>query len=263
MYSYFDFGFITLPAYGCMIALGIVLANIAAMFVLHIESLELNDFILAEAYCLLGAFGGAKVLYLLVSVNDIDWTRITNAAYLNGILQSGFVFYGGLIGGLGLLLLCKKIHGIEIEIYARKFIFFIPFIHAFGRLGCFLAGCCYGRPYKGFGAVVFPEGSFAPAGVKLFPVQLLEAVCLLIISLTVLCLQLVWNYFYTIETYIILYAILRFALEYVRYDSARGKFLMFSTSQWISVGLVIVSIVMVYRYKGVRGNLKNDVDKKI
>ena len=65
----------------------------------------------------------------------------------------------------------------------------IPIMHAFGRVGCFFAGCCYGRPYKGFGAVTFPEGSQGPSGVSLFPVQLVEAILVLIIAIVLLWLQ--------------------------------------------------------------------------
>lgn len=73
-----------------------------------------------------------------------------------------------------MVLLAGKIHKFNVKIYIRNFIFLIPFIHAFGRIGCFFAGCCFGIPYNGIGAVVFPENSYALPDVSLFPVQLVE-----------------------------------------------------------------------------------------
>ena len=140
-------------------------------FVLKHEKLDFNDWMILEAYCILGGFLGAKLLYLLVSYKSIDWSRITDFQYFNALMLSGFVFYGGLIFGLIFVFLAGKIHKIPAGIYVRKFIFLIPFMHSFGRVGCFMAGCCYGIPYDGIGAVVFPEGSYAIPGIKLFPVQ--------------------------------------------------------------------------------------------
>jgi len=249
MHLFFYFGSLAIPSYGLMIALGVVLANVVAMFVLRKTKLDLNDFILTEAYCILGAFIGAKGLYLIVSAGGIQWNQMLNPSYFNQIMQGGFVFYGGLIGGLLFVCLSGKLHKIDSGVYVRNFIFLIPFIHAFGRVGCFLAGCCYGRPYEGIGAVVFPEGSYAPAGIRLFPVQLVEAVVLFGIALLLLFLQMEKNWYYTIESYFLLYAVARFVLEYFRYDEVRGRFLYLSTSQWISIALVGIAVVSIYRNK--------------
>lgn len=249
MHPFFHIGSLTIPGYGLMITLGVVAANVVAMFVLRRTKLDLNDFILTEAYCVLGAFIGAKGLYLIVSAKEIQWDQMRNLSYFNQIMQGGFVFYGGLIGGLLFVCLSGKLYKIDTGIYVRNFIFLIPFIHAFGRMGCFLAGCCYGRPYEGIGAVVFPEGSYAPSGIKLFPVQLVEAVILLGIALVLLVLQMKRNWYDTIETYFLLYAVARFVLEYFRYDEVRGRFFYLSTSQWISIVLIIIAVVSIYRNK--------------
>ena len=119
----------------------------------------------------------------------------------------------------------------------------IPFIHAFGRIGCFCAGCCYGRPYEGIGAVVFPEHSFALSGVKLFPIQLVEAVCLLIIAMVIFIFQIVKALNYSLDVYLFLYGIVRFVLEYFRYDDARGKLFFLSTSQCISIVMILIAVL--------------------
>lgn len=232
-----------------MIALGVVLANIIALIVLYKFKLDFDDLILLEAYCFLGAFIGAKILYLLVSWKDIEWNRIFEFDYFNALMQGGFVFYGGLIGGLIFILIAGKIHKIETEIYIRTFIFLIPFIHAFGRVGCFLAGCCYGIPYNGPGAVIFPEASYAPHDLSLFPVQLAEAIILFCISFFIMFLEFKFQWKYTIETYLFIYSKARFCLEYFRYDEERGYILFLSTSQWISACIIIFALIMVWRKK--------------
>lgn len=117
------------------------------------------------------------------------------------------MFYGGLIGGLLCVIGAGKIYKMDYMSYIRNFIFLIPLIHGFGRIGCFLAGCCYGKPYHGPGAVVFPEGSYAPAGIELFPVQLMEAAMLFLIFFVLLWLEIRKSWKYTIETYFVLYGI--------------------------------------------------------
>ena len=227
MHVYLHLFGLTIPSYGLLIASGVVIGNIIAFFVLKHEKLDFNDWMILEAYCILGGFLGAKLLYL------------------NALMLSGFVFYGGLIFGLIFVFLAGKIHKIPAGIYVRKFIFLIPFMHSFGRVGCFMAGCCYGIPYDGIGAVVFPEGSYAIPGIKLFPVQLVESACLMIIAFAILYLQIKKQWYYTVETYLILYAILRFCLENLRYDAERGYYAGLSTSQWISIGFLVAAMVSV------------------
>lgn len=246
MHTFINLGRFIIPSYGLAIIIGIITANIIAFALVKSSKLDINDFIILEAYTFLGAILGAKILYLWVSRHQIDWSRILEIDYFNSLMQGGFVFYGGLIGGLLFVFAGGKIHKINTEIYARKFIFLIPYIHCFGRIGCFFAGCCYGMPYDGVLAVTFPANSLAPAGVKLFPVQLVEAFFLMLLAIGILILQLKTNTKYTIELYLIAYAVLRFVLEYFRYDEARGRFLMFFTSQWISIGLVVGVAVVTW-----------------
>jgi phosphatidylglycerol:prolipoprotein diacylglycerol transferase len=114
----------------------------------------------------------------------------------------------------------------------------------FGRIGCFLAGCCYGRETDSMLGVVFPAGSIAPAGIKLFPVQLfsaggdfLIAGILLLFSNKLKCKG------DTGALYQHLYGLGRFFIEYFRNDY-RGVVAALSTSQFISIFAVLVSLAM-------------------
>lgn len=242
-----------LPSYGLLIMTGGVLANLLALLLRKKLKIDTDNLILLEAYMLIGALVGSKVLYLITAAPAIEWNRIFEPSYLLMLMRGGFVFYGGLIGGLLMILLAGKIHRIDAVYYIRKVIFLCPFAHAFGRLGCFMAGCCYGIPYHGPGAVVFPENSFALPGIRLFPVQLLESGTLLVISLILGIATLRFASEYTIELYLILYGIDRFLLEYLRYDSGRGIYGPFSTSQWISLVAVTAAVVVMIIRKRKKG----------
>ncbi len=239
---------LTVPSYGLCIAAGMITANLAAFVLIRRRRMDGNDFIILEAYTILGAFLGAKLFYLWVSRTLIDWSRMADPAYFNEWMRGGFVFYGGLILGLASAFAAGRIHRIDTMLYVKRFIFLIPWIHGFGRIGCFLAGCCYGIPWHGMFAVTFPAGCAAPFGTPLFPIQLVEAACLLLLTAVLFARSIRRTETDSVKIYLVSYAVLRFFLEYVRADSIRGKFLLFSTSQWISLFL-LACVWGVSRYK--------------
>ena len=248
-------GTVMISWYGLFIVLGITAGVLLGYILMRINHLKFDDFIQVACFVGLGAMAGAKLLYLIVSWESIDLSRITDPEYFSALMGGGFVFYGGVFGGLLGLYLCGKILHIQVMVYARAAIPVIPVTHAFGRIGCAFVGCCYGVPYDGPGAVVYTESIAPPLNVPLFPVQAVEAAGNLVIA-AVLCL-------YgeicrrnskkpkSLQVYLILYAVFRFALEYVRYDdSERGILMGLSTSQWISIVICTgVIAVEIFRQK--------------
>lgn len=237
----------SVPAYGLIITLGVICANISAFLYLRKEQLDTNDFIILEAYCFLGAFLGAKLLFFIVSFDQIQWNRVMEPDYFNSLMQGGFVFYGGMLGGLLFVLLAGRLHRIDAKDYIERLIFLIPFIHAFGRVGCYRAGCCYGITYAGFGSIIYSQGTMAPYGISLFPVQLVEATLLVIISAILMCLTIKEKRKLTVPVYFITYGAVRFILEFFRGDDVRGSYLFFTTSQWISIALFILGSTVLFR----------------
>lgn len=192
---------------------------------------------------LLGAIGamiGAKALYLITiapellrRATEIDWSYRTIELLFSG----GYVFYGGLIGGLlAAAAYCRR-YRISLRAAADFYAPALPLFHVFGRIGCFLAGCCWGveAPW----GVVYKQSLAAPNGVPLFPVQLAEALCNLAICMILLLRERRLSGRQpaggALLLYAALYACVRFLLEFWRGDAVRGHFLFFSTSQWISV----------------------------
>ena len=120
---------LTVPSYGLCIAAGMITANLAAFVLIRRRRMDGNDFIILEAYTILGAFLGAKLFYLWVSRTLIDWSRMADPAYFNEWMRGGFVFYGGLILGLASAFAAGRIHRIDTMLYVKRFIFLIPWIH--------------------------------------------------------------------------------------------------------------------------------------
>lgn len=235
-----------LPLYGIIIAIGLIVGNIVVYRDIHRRKQNFDDFILIETYGLAFGWLGAKILYLWVSRGFIEWNRIGEVNYLIYLMKNGFVFYGGLIGGVIGIIIAKFIHKIDLKMYLSELVYCIPLVHGFGRIGCFHAGCCFGMPYNGPLAIVYNDPSHMMCGIKLFPVQLLSA--LILFSFAFIFYILIKKKGSSIEFflgYIMTYSIARFLIEFLRYDSIRGGFWIFSTSQWISISIFIILLARV------------------
>lgn len=223
--------------YGIMTILGVAVG--AGVGMLRVRQCELAtiDLTLLAAIGAIGAVVGAKLLYLMVTFREIDLQRLTDWAYVSGLMRGGFVFYGGFLGMLPALWFCNAKLKISVADYVACCIGCLPLGHAIGRVGCFLVGCCYGRPYNGIFAVTYTDSLFAPNGVPLFPVQLLEAVLEFLIAIFLLTYGRKWKGLTGLYWYIFLYSLCRFLLEFLRADAARGMAAGLSTSQIISIAL--------------------------
>lgn len=250
MINGFYIGNILVPYYGFMICIGLFAAGILGFILTKRFFIAFEDFIILYAYVGGFAIMGAKALYLIIMAKQINWSRITDPDYLHLLMSGGFVFYGGLIGGIIALPVVKKIHKIDVLSIIKVIVPCIPLAHAMGRIGCHLTGCCYGAHYDGLFHIVYHNNLFAPNDIGLFPVQLLEAVCNLILAAVLLKYLLkkgpVMN---TIYIYVISYSVIRFILEYFRGDASRGFFMNLSTSQIISIFLLISTLLYMMHAK--------------
>lgn len=238
------------PFYGICIALGIIAAGTTAYFLTRHRHKDFDMVILLASYGLCGSMVGAKLLYLFVNAPQIQWDKIFDFSYLRQLLQGGYVFYGGLGGGFLALFLGSRIHKIRLGEYLETCIPCIPIAHGFGRIGCHLAGCCYGIPYDGIGNVVYHEPSFAPTGIPLFPVQLVES--MFNFALALFLITWIWRkktVYSGIYVYLLSYSFFRFIAEtFLRDDVERGQIFIFSTSQWISI-FILVGALLVLLHK--------------
>lgn len=249
-------GNVLVPYYGLFIVLGIAAAAVCGWFMMKKVGLEYDGFIIVAGCVGIGAIIGAKILWLLVVMDDIQWNRILNIDYVSALMSGGFVFYGGILGGIFGLYFAYRGFGIPAEKYASAGIPCIPVAHAFGRLGCSAVGCCYGIEYDGPGAVIYHCSPIAPNGIPLFPVQKTEAAAEFIITIILIvflnsCSQKNRENGCGVLMYLFLYSLTRFGLEYFRGDDMeRGKLGGLFTSQWISIVIIAgISVLILWKTK--------------
>ncbi len=250
MYPYLTIFNKEVPTYAVLAIIGILLMGYYV-----IKNAEKKGYSEVESIkCLLsaglGGVLGAHFVYFITNFHNFI-SLLKNITVLNsikkvfyaiGILFGGWVFYGGLIGGiLGIIIYCK-LHKIKPLDYLNIGAPGIALFHFLGRIGCFLAGCCYGvESHVGF---TFHHSDMPGAnGVSRFPIQLVESLyCLILFILLDYLLRKTKYRDKTAYLYLILYPIGRFIFEFFRGDAYRGFLWIFSTSQWISIILFIIGI---------------------
>lgn len=199
----------------------------------------------------IGLLLGSHLLYALTQLPTLlhlltEPVSVQMDRWLISVLRcfSGGVYYGGFLGGLaGVTLYARRIAPEHRTTLVDLFALTTPLFHAFGRLGCFLGGCCYGIPCR-FGILV-EHNPLVPElnGVARFPVQLAEGalnLCLFFLLLHLFRRR--QHHGQLVYWYLLLYPVYRFGLEFLRDDAIRGGFWGLSTSQWISILLFAVAL---------------------
>lgn len=247
--------------YGILIFFGIFIgAFLAVKYFAKLNNVKKEDAIYCIIYAVIGLGVGAKLLYFITNVPYLiaNYERLDILQTIRQMFVGGFVFYGGLIGAILGIYIYSKQFKIAFKNLLLMIIPVAPLVHSIGRVGCFFAGCCYGIEYHGVGSIVFTNTKYAPLNVPLFPTQLLESICNMLIFLI-----LVYTYkkylgtYKTVALYCILYSITRFLLEFLRGDLIRGFLFNLSTSQWISIIIFLIGIIAYfYNSKKVINNWK-------
>ena len=178
---------------------------------------------------------GAKVLFLVTAPKINQAGMLENVNFWTG---GGFVFFGGFLGSVFFLLVLNKFRNIKIDTIWSL----VPALtigHAIGRLGCFLAGCCFGKETDWFWGVHLH-------GVDRHPTQLIESLGLFLIA------GMIWKRKAELRSfalYFLSYGLLRLVVETLRGDEIRGHWGLFTPSQWISLILLSVGIVLYFKNK--------------
>ena len=166
----FTIGNFTMHGYGLMIAIGIIMAYVDASHRAKKKSLSEDHALALVLYCVIFGFLGAKVLYWITILPQI----IADPKIMLDF-GDGFVVYGGIITGLLTAYIYSRIKHIAFLDYLDLLFPSVALAQAFGRIGCFLAGCCYGKETSGPLFTEFQNSQFGPNGVHLVPTQLIPA----------------------------------------------------------------------------------------
>lgn len=229
---------IEIPAYGLLVLMGIISALVICYARMDNYQYNYRTLFVISIIVLIGMGLGAKLLFFITQIpsiiEDFSFHKL-----IHKLITSGFVFYGGLIGAIVFAFLSSKLLAID----SQKLLSFLapPFVifHSFGRIGCFLAGCCYGIPWE-YGVAMASDPT-----TKRFPVQLTEALVEIIIFIIIINIE-KKNFlrFNLMKIYVCCYAVSRFMLEFLRGDSIRGLWFMgLSTSQIVSLIILFTCLI--------------------
>lgn len=225
----FTIGSVTVHSYGLMIGIGVIVALLVGDYRAKKRGLD-GDFVysLTLITVILG-FLGAKILFIIT-----EWSSFIEnpTSFISG---NGFVVYGGIIAGaLTMYGYCKWKKNSLFD-YLDLLVPSVALAQGFGRIGCFLAGCCYGRETDSCIGVVFTHSSFAPNNVKLLPTQLIMSAGDFIIAVILLLYAKKQRMRGKVGAlYLMLYSVGRFLVEFLRNDD-RGAVGNLSTSQFIAI----------------------------
>jgi prolipoprotein diacylglyceryl transferase len=236
----FSIGPITVHGYGLMIGIGVVCALLVGDK--RAKKYGLNGDVMYSLgiICVAAGMVGAKLLYCLLDIKSF----IKNP--LSMLTGSGFVVYGGIIVGVLAGILYCRIKKLVFIKYFDIAVVSIALAQGFGRIGCLLAGCCYGHETDSFIGIVFHNSYLAPNDVKLMPTQILSSLGNFAIAIV-----LIWyarkkpRDGAVAALYCILYSVGRFFIEFLRNDY-RGSIGFMSTSQFISVFVLLFGAAFMY-----------------
>ncbi len=216
----FRIGPLTIHTYGVLVATGFFLGLGLAMKTAGREGIGKEQILDLGFFILIAALVGSRLLFVIT-----EWRYyLKNPIGILKLWEGGLVFYGGLLLAIPVAIFYIRRHSLPLWKTADIFAPAIAIGHSIGRLGCFAAGCCYGKPTDLPWAVTFsnPE-CLTPKGVPLHPTQLYESIGEFAIFIVLMITrraksfdgQLFW-------LYVMLYAPLRFLVEFFRGDDIRG-----------------------------------------
>ena len=240
-----------LASYGVMTALGYAVASYYLLRHLP-KYIDKDTFWNLIFIIFMGALVGAKLLFILVTWPQLDGTLWEKITYFVQNFRYGFVFYGGLIVAVAALIIYMKKKNLPLLPTSDFIVTGLPLGHAFGRVGCFLAGCCHGKPTALPWGVTFtdPHAMVSPdlIGVPVHPVQLYEAVGNLLIFFL---LHKLYNRPHkngtVLVAYVACYGTLRFVLEFFRGDFRGAYIFGLSPAQLITLLLAVTAGVIWWR----------------
>ena len=237
------FGGIRIYSYGLMVALAFVAWTLWVYYESKRRGQDPGRALDLIFLIIFAAIVGSRLLHILVAEPE---RFFSNPLVFFRIWEGGLVFYGGLIGAVLVSFWFCRRHRLPALVYSDICAPAIPLGHAIGRLGCFLAGCCYGLPTNGMHwySLVFPHDphTFAPPGVPLYPTQLMESAGEASIFLILFVMRYRQKFDgQIIASYLMLYAVLRSTLECFRGDLERG----FVIDPWLSTSQFISAIIFV------------------
>lgn len=254
-------GSFALPTYGFLVSLGVLVGLIVTARVAKFQGLDPEKTWNLGILVVLCAIIGAKVLMF---INDWSWYAAHPGEIVSmSTWKAGGVFYGGLIGAIVAAAWYLRRNHMPVLRTSDAFAPGLALGHAIGRVGCFAAGCCFGKPTSLPWGVTFTNPlaaaiSETPLGVKLHPTELYES-AIELMNFFILYWLVRHKKFegQVIGAYLFLYGVARFFLEFLRNDPGRGEVFggLMTGTQLISICLVLAGGALWLRRKKIEAPL--------
>ena len=233
-------GPLTVYGYGFMIAMGVLAAWFVAEQRARKLKLACEHIFYLVVWCTIGGFTSAKILFWITNWREF----LQNPRQIIG--SDGFVVYGGIIGGILAGCLYCYIKKTDFWKYFDLVMPSVALAQGFGRIGCLLAGCCYGRETNSIFSITFQNSDFAPNHVALIPTQIYSSVLdFLHFGILLYIARHKKKDGQVAACYLIFYSIGRFVIEFFRGDIERGSVGVLSTSQFISIFTTVAGIILL------------------
>lgn len=237
--------------YSFFITQGFIFAMLFIFIYTRNNKVERDNIIYTYVFTSMIGLVGSKVLYILTIINDVvsDYKTYGIKIIINKYINGGFVFYGGLIFGYLAAIFFIKSYKANKQICVPALIIAFLINFGFGRLGCLSVGCCHGVETTSSLSIVYHDSMFAPNGVHLVPVQLYETIFDFILAFVIYRMsKTIHNPISFVMVHLFSYCTFRFIIEFFRGDVIRGIWWGFSTSQWVSI-FIVITVCIVYAYQ--------------
>ena len=249
-------GTFSIPTYGVLVALAFLVALSMASKFARQRGLNSEIVVNLGVYCALSGMLGAKLLMIAL---DPDLRAHPAEIFSFATLQSAGIFFGGFILALVFAFFYMRAQGLPVLATSDIFAPGLAIGHGIGRLGCFAAGCCWGKPTTLPWAVTFNNPNVTtgvPLGIARHPTQLYEAfaegiICLLLVA----WLRRPHRDGQVIGLYALLYGLVRFGVEYLReHDASNPLGGPFTLEQWIALALAAGGfyLLLIHRAGGIQ-----------
>ena len=236
---------LSVPMYTLFSCIGAAFAMIIIYNrIAKIDGITFKKYLFLILLMVIGVALGSKLLFIITIIPDIVNNWSLQYAF-NRIVTAGFVFYGGLTGAIVGIYVFSKVCKIRFKTISNVVCPALPAFHAFGRIGCLFAGCCYGKAISAGFYHLYSESD-----ISRIPIQLIESAFLVVITILIFIIDKKKKYeIPLLLIYLIIYAVGRFIIEFFRGDTLRGIWLGLSTSQWVARAYFMVSIMIIYKNK--------------
>lgn len=231
----------TVYGYGLMIALGIFAAYAAAEYRARRLKLNYEHVFYLVLWCLAGGFAVSKLLFWIT-----EWEQVVaDPKFMLRTMADGFVVFGGIIGGIAAGYFYCRAKKLPFLKYFDLLTPSVALAQGFGRIGCFLAGCCYGNATDCPVSITFHNSDFAPNDIALIPTQLYSSALNFLHFFVLLFVAKHKKADGQVAAcYLIFYSVGRFIIEMFRGDLERGSVGVLSTSQFIGIFTGIAGVIL-------------------